>query len=240
MRFASHRDIARAFERALRAASVPMAYSAGFSPHPRISYVGAAPTGCASEAEYLELGLSRPLAPQAIALALNQKLPEGLLVLTAVPSSPGSFADRIQASQWRIELPDSDRTAAGVALVAFRAQEHVTVDRPTKDGTRPVDARAAVLSIEWAPECLPDASSVAAGPTASRRAILDLVVRQVTPAVRPDDVLSALRALTGFVPALPPRATRVAQGPITGGTEVTVGDPLGTDQLVRPADAPLG
>ena len=59
LRFTSHRDFARAFERALRRASVPMAYSAGFTPHPKISYMGAAPTGVASEAEYLEIGLAR-------------------------------------------------------------------------------------------------------------------------------------------------------------------------------------
>ena len=45
LRFASHRDLARTLERALRRAQVPMAFSAGFSPHPKISYVGAAPTG---------------------------------------------------------------------------------------------------------------------------------------------------------------------------------------------------
>ena len=57
LRFASHRDFQRAFERALRRAQVPMAYSAGFSPHPKISYANAAPTGTASEAEYLEIGM---------------------------------------------------------------------------------------------------------------------------------------------------------------------------------------
>ena len=46
-RFASHRDFSRAFERALRRAEVPMAYSSGFSPHPRISYANASPTGAA-------------------------------------------------------------------------------------------------------------------------------------------------------------------------------------------------
>ena len=57
LRFVSHRDFARAFERALRRSGVPMAFSAGFSPHAKISYVGAAPTGSASEAEYLEICL---------------------------------------------------------------------------------------------------------------------------------------------------------------------------------------
>ena len=53
LRFSSHRDFQRALERALRRAEVPMAYSAGFSPHPKISYANSAPTGVASEAEYV-------------------------------------------------------------------------------------------------------------------------------------------------------------------------------------------
>src|SRR5664279_566913 len=74
LRFTSHRDFARAFERALRRAEIPMAYSAGFSPHPKISYVGAAPTGVASEAEYLEIGLSRECEPEALRAALDDAL----------------------------------------------------------------------------------------------------------------------------------------------------------------------
>ena len=62
-RFTSHRDFGRAFERALRRAGVPMAYSSGFSPHPRISYANASPTGAASEAEYLEIGLAEAAHP---------------------------------------------------------------------------------------------------------------------------------------------------------------------------------
>ena len=58
LRFTSHRDFSRAFERAVFRARIPMAYSSGFNPHPRISYAGAAPTGSASEAEYLELALA--------------------------------------------------------------------------------------------------------------------------------------------------------------------------------------
>jgi len=62
MRFASHRDIARAVERGVRRAGLPVAYSAGFTPHPKISYAGAAPTGTASEAEYLEISLTEARA----------------------------------------------------------------------------------------------------------------------------------------------------------------------------------
>ncbi len=67
LRFTSHRDFARAFERALRRAQVPMAYSAGFTPHPKVSYANAAPTGVASEAEYLEIGLAEVRDPDRAA-----------------------------------------------------------------------------------------------------------------------------------------------------------------------------
>jgi radical SAM-linked protein len=84
LRFCSHRDFARAFERSLRRAEVPMAYSAGFHPHPKISYVGAAPTGVGSEAEYLEIGLARRCDPEDVRAALDAVLPEGLDILRAV------------------------------------------------------------------------------------------------------------------------------------------------------------
>src|SRR3954465_12018871 len=77
LRFASHRDVARAFERAVRRAGVPVSHSHGFSPHPRLSWVGAAPTGAASEAEYVEIGLTRPVPPAEVAGALNAALPDG-------------------------------------------------------------------------------------------------------------------------------------------------------------------
>src|SRR5690348_5762632 len=90
LRFTSHRDFARAFERALRRAEVPMAYSAGFTPHPKISYVGASPTGAASEAEYLEIGLTREVDLDELRTMLDAALPEGLDLVEAVAAGPGS------------------------------------------------------------------------------------------------------------------------------------------------------
>src|SRR5947208_1398195 len=81
LRFTSHRDFARAFERALRRAELPMAYSAGFSPHPKVSYAGAAPTGVASEAEYLEIALARESDPSALRSALDAALPPCLDIM---------------------------------------------------------------------------------------------------------------------------------------------------------------
>ena len=78
LRFSSHRDFQRAFERALRRAAVPMAYSAGFSPHPKVSYAGAAPTGVGSEAEYLELALAEVVVPADVHAMLDEALPRGV------------------------------------------------------------------------------------------------------------------------------------------------------------------
>jgi radical SAM-linked protein len=234
LRFTSHRDFARAFERALRRAAVPVAFSGGFSPHPKVSYVGAAPTGVASEAEYLEIGLSAAVDVGRLGAALDASLPPGLDVLECVEARPGGggLADRVDASAWRVELPGVDPAAAEAALAAFLDRSEVEVERLTKDGRRLLDARAPVVC-----------AVVGASPGGASEpcAILDLVVRQVTPAVRPDDVLVALRAVAGLAPTVPPRATRLAQGRLDGRGRLA--DPLAPDRAaVVPAteavDAP--
>jgi len=73
LRFTSHRDFQRAFERAVRRAGLPVAFSHGFSPHPKISYAGAAPTGAASEAEYLEISLTSEQDPEQVRAALDRE-----------------------------------------------------------------------------------------------------------------------------------------------------------------------
>jgi len=225
LRFTSHRDFTRAFERALRRAGVPMAYSAGFTPHPKISYVGSvAPTGVASEAEYLEVGLASVVDVDRLRTVLDVSLPDGLDLLECVEVRAGSdaLADRIDASAWRIELPGVAPADLAAALDTFLATERVEVERLTKAGRKQLDARAAVVG-----------ASASASPGQDGCAILELVVRRVTPAVRPDDVLAALRAVAGLVPAVPPRATRLAQGRLDGGGRLT--DPLAPD---RAADIP--
>src|SRR5437764_11846701 len=111
LRFTSHRDFARAFERALRRAEIPMAYSAGFTPHPKISYVGASPTGVASEAEYLEIGLARELDVAQLLATLDAALPDGLDLVEAVVAGPGSLAEPMQAADWPIQRPGGSESA---------------------------------------------------------------------------------------------------------------------------------
>ena len=98
LRFTSHRDFSRAFERAVFRARIPMAYSSGFNPHPRISYMGAAPMGSASEAEYVEIALAAVIDPAQAHADIDEALPEGLDVLEVVPSAGGSLAELLEGS----------------------------------------------------------------------------------------------------------------------------------------------
>jgi radical SAM-linked protein len=228
LRFTSHRDIARAFERALRRAQVPMAYSAGFSPHPKISWVGAAPTGVASEAEYVEISVAVRVDPEALRAALDASLPDGIDVVEVVEAAPGtSLPDRVQASQWDVLLPGVAPAAAEAAVAAFLAAPEVLVQRLVKDGMRTLDARAAVVSASAEParDAPPAVTDDGQGAPC---AILHLVVRHVTPAVRPDDVLSGLRLVADLETPVPPAATRVRQGPLTETGEVD--DPFAPDR----------
>src|SRR4051812_29304857 len=147
LRFASHRDLARTLERALQRAHIPMAYSEGFSPHPKISYAGAAPTGTASEAEYFELGLAEERDPEAIRTALNGVLPEGMQLGAVAVAAAGSLADRIDTSRWLLRLDGVAAERAQAAVAAFLAARSVPVQRVMKDGPRTLDARVPVVSL---------------------------------------------------------------------------------------------
>ncbi|MGD7786952.1 TIGR03936 family radical SAM-associated protein [Propionibacteriaceae bacterium Y1700] len=207
-RFTSSRDFSRAFERALRRAAVPMAFSSGFSPHPRISYANAAPTGAETEAEYCEIGLADRRDPAAVLAALQAAMPPGLDILEVVEASPGSLADRLQGSQWTIHL-DGVAAVAEAAVEAFLAADEILVERMTKNGVRTFDARGAVRRLTVVP----------AEPTT-----FDLLLEHRVPLVRPDDVVRALGVVfEAFTPSAPPRLVRLSQGPLAGDT---LGDPL--------------
>ena len=252
LRFSSHRDFQRALERALRRAAVPMAYSAGFNPHPRISYAGAAPTGAASEAEYVELALTRRWDPERLRRELDAALPPGLDVVEMVEAGAGALADRLQASRWRIELPGTSDDEAADAVRTYLAADRVEVERLMKAGPRRFDTRGAVVRLEVVlrEAVLREAVRQEAAGTAGARtgvtnevthgvaqgelgscAILHLVVRHTTPAVRPDDVLAGLRSQAHLAPLSPPRMTRLAQGPLDEESG-TVADPLAADRDV--------
>ena len=217
LRFSSTRDFQRALERALRRAAVPMAFSAGFHPHPKISYANAAPTGTASEAEYFEISVTDRVDPARVRAALDEALPAGLDVLEVVEARPGALADRLQASDWMMEFRGMPAGILSQAVEVLLAADRVEVTRVMKNGPRTFDVRGAVVSL------------VALPAEDGTCAILRAVVRHTTPAVRPDDVLAALHSVAALTPPTPPLVTRLAQGPLHTAT-ATVADPLVADQ----------
>lgn len=216
MRFTSTRDFQRALERAVRRAGLPMAYSGGFHPHPKISYANAAPTGAASESEYVEISLREQVDPEQVAPDLDAALPAGLDVLevTDVTDAEGALADQLQASLWSMRFRGLRDTPEGEQLVGavptFLAQEELLVTRMMKKGPREIDVRAAVVDL------VVDHGAAGAGDL-----VLLATVRHTTPTVRPEDIRGALEHVSG-APVSAPVATRLRQGPLVEGTVETV------------------
>ena len=221
LRFTSHRDFSRAFERAVVRARVPMAYSSGFNPHPRISYAGAAPTGAASEAEYLEIGLATEVDPDDVRRQLAAAMPDGLDIVEVVVSPGGGVADLLEASHWLIEV-ELPHDVAREAVAGFLTGGAVTVERMTKKGVREFDCRAPVLALTVLD---PDPAGDTPVPGTPSRTRLELVLRHAVPSVRPDDVLSGLARSAGLEITGGALLTRLAQGPLDEETG-SIGDPL--------------
>lgn len=217
LRFMSHRDYTRVFERAVRRAQLPVAFSAGFTPHPKISWVGAAPTGVASEAEYLEIGLSAVVDRDEVRRRLDESLPADLDILAVVDARAKSLADRVNASLWQFSFPGLEADQLRAASEALLARESFVVERLTQTGRKQVDVGAAIATAEVAVD-------------STGCAIMTGIVRQSIPVVRPDDVYAALRDVAGLVPPKLPTALRLAQGSLDDCGRLL--DPLAVDSTV--------
>ena len=197
----------------MRRAQIPMAYSSGFNPHPRISYANASPTGASTEAEYLEIGLAEVCQPERVREALDAALPPGLDVIEVVAAgSPGaaSLTDLLEASRWHVDLVTTPAGVLAGAVATFLASPEVSVARMTKTGLRTFDARAAVRSLEVVGEHE-----------------LEMVTVHGTPLVRPDDIVSALREVDSRLASdQPPLLLRISQGPLV---DDQIRDPLASD-----------
>ncbi len=122
IRWISHRDVARALERAFRVVQLPLAFSEGFSPRPKVSFGLALSTGHESDAEYVDLVLAEPVDLELLPARLSAALPEGIAVLGAV-----ALADRVPALQeavtcveWRVDVAHTDLTPVEPAQLRDR------------------------------------------------------------------------------------------------------------------------
>jgi len=121
VRFVSHRDVARAFERAFRICELPLMFTQGFSPRPKVSFGLALSVGHESDAEYLDLELVEPVELAQLRTALDAALPEGIAVTGAVPLADRAPAlqEAVTALEWQLEVTTAPGTTPGGPPVPF-------------------------------------------------------------------------------------------------------------------------
>ena len=121
VKFISHLDIMRFWERAFRRARIPLAYSEGFSPHPRISLAAPLPVGMISDAELMDIMLTGWMSPQGFSAGVNRQLTPGFEIMEVMPVSPTlpSLQSQIRQAEYRVELAE-DRVKADVESAISR------------------------------------------------------------------------------------------------------------------------
>ena len=151
IRFIGHRDVARVFERAMRGAQVPVAYSEGFSPRPKLAFGLALSVGYESDNEYLDVVLSQDTDLEQLLAGITKTLPEGigLLEVGEVQRGQTSLMEAVTSCDWHIDYRCAD--ARGVQEIAdsverLIAADTVTITRERKGKTVEDDIRPDVLS----------------------------------------------------------------------------------------------
>ena len=154
VRFISHRDVARIWERALRRVGVSVAYSQGFSPRPKLSFGLALSTGHESEAEFLDLELSdedgdwTAVRGEDLAVRLTAVLPVGLDVVAVAPVEKGDSLQQVVTScTWAIEVDDVDREYMDAWVADVLSREEIVVERERKGKPVVEDLRPHVLAL---------------------------------------------------------------------------------------------
>lgn len=169
VRFTSHRDLARIWERALRRARLPVVYTEGFSPRPKLSFGLALPTGSESLGEYLDVELdassrgacsraaSSPTAPRrasldvdALPARLDPALPVGFRVQGAAEIPPGtaSLQQAVVRCTWRLTVPGASVARLTELVDAALAADSLVVARTRKGHEVHDDVRPAMRSLE--------------------------------------------------------------------------------------------
>jgi radical SAM-linked protein len=163
VRFTSHRDVARMWERALRRAALPVARTEGFSPRPKVHFGLALSTGHESLAEYLDVDLvdgDDPVDLDALPDRLTPLLPVGLTVETVAPLPPGqmSLQQAVTSCSWRLELPDQPVADVAGQVDRMLAADSIVVTRQRKGQAVTDDLRPALRALSVEPNA--DGSAV--------------------------------------------------------------------------------
>ncbi len=153
IRFASHRDIAKVWERALRIANVPMIYSEGFSPRPRIAYGLALPTGSESDCEYIDVQVDDsnglPFDLLEVSGLLTFHLPEGIEVngASVMEGKPLSLQQTVTSSVWDLTV-NEDNVTVDLWLGRMNELKEIVIVRERKGKQVIDDIKPFVFSLE--------------------------------------------------------------------------------------------
>jgi radical SAM-linked protein len=155
IKFISHLDLMRCWERAMRRAAVPLAYSEGFSPHPRISLAAPLALGVTSEAELMDVNVTRWVSPHWFSDGVSRQLPDGLKVVTVFPVSATlpSLQSAVRLAEYRVEVEHRmSRTDAETAIERLLSLDELPWSHMRDTGERKYDLRSLVEDvwvIDW-------------------------------------------------------------------------------------------
>jgi radical SAM-linked protein len=193
IRFLSHRDLARVWERGLRRAGVRVAYSEGFSPRPRLSFGLALSTGYESLGEYLDIDLhpDAGIEPAALPGIVTPSLPDGMTAQLAVPLDPGtdSLQAAVTSSSWHLQVVGAEPAAVRNAVAVALAAEELPLVVERKGSEVTVDARPAILALAIADSGEPAIPGVA---SLHPSTVLEVELATQPRSLRPAELLRAL------------------------------------------------
>lgn len=213
VRFLSARDLTSVWERSLRRAQLPIAYSEGFTPHAKVSFPDALPVGYASTGEYAELTFAVDIEPSSGLARLSAAMPTGMDITTFVPVAEGArrLSGYLRATLWEVAWPGMSRDRAADFTTdlshrgdALLASDSVEVVRHRPKGDRTLDVRPPLVSL----------ATFTTADGDQHAPVLRAVLRNDGPTIRPTDLCNALDTLSETGTPLPqPRLiSRVAQG----------------------------
>ena len=145
LKFISHHDLMRLFERAIRRADIPIGMSQGFNPRPKMSFPSALALGIEAVDEILELELSRWIAPERLQEQLQAQLAPGIRIISAEPITPGS-PSRVDALVYQIKW-DLPEELTRKKINQLLAEKKIQILRKRKGGKRLFDLRPSIVSI---------------------------------------------------------------------------------------------
>lgn len=155
VKYISHLDLMRVFQRAIRRTGIPISYSAGFNPHQEISFGAPLSLGVTSNAEYVDLKLADTMDIQEIKKRMNSSLPEGIRILEGVKlgDSPKSAMSVVTHAKYmiRVNIENVDAEALKKSIEEFVAQESIKVmkEQPKKGfELKEIDIRPMIISMK--------------------------------------------------------------------------------------------